>query len=521
MSGARLALALLSCLGPIPARLSAGDPGSWIPARWDGGPLEIARRAKDKALAADTSLREVIAKWYDPATLALLEGTPINCLLVTFSAEAGSEVQGRQQQLVKEYAQVARERGIAVLGIVYPGGADPSAVARAADEARLEGLVLDGEFPAAAGFPKKLEAALRSRKSSALVIPIARDAASVRTVNAPVLAIQGERPSARDLAEMGIRASASSEPWIEFNIWLVRSFRLGTTWRPIWVNQEPNPSALGDYIRCVADAAVAGGRWIVALDDNLRVNLLRNDAAALATWRGVAAYLQFAEDHAEWRRFVPFGNTGFILDTAGANPDITNEYLKLVARRQVPYRLIERSQLSAASLVSFQAVLAPDLAAPTGGEKRILRAFADQGGLIVAGPWWGDPPKDQPYAEVPMGKGRVIVYKDDPPNPESLAKDLLDLLDPEVMGLTAFNVPAVITYASVGESGKPVLVQFLNYVSGPFDHKITIRVNGSFRTARLYTPEKAPVDLAARPAAADRTEVSLPRLEAWAAVLLE
>ena len=484
----------------------AADPGRWIPARWDGGPLELTRRAKDKTLPADA--RQAIAGWYAPATLGLLDGTPINCLLVTFSIGAGPEAERQQHQLVKEYARVARERGIAVLGIVYPG-ADPETISAAAHEAQLDGLVLDGEFPAA--FAGKLG-------NAALVIPITREAASLRTSKAPLLAVEGVRPVARDLSDMGIRAGASAEPWIDSNIWLVRSFRLGTEWRPVWINQQPNPTSEGDYVRCVADAAVAGGRWMVAIDDALRAGLFRKDTGALATWRSIAAYLKFSEDHAEWRRFAPYGNVGIILDMAGKNPDISDEYLNLVTRRHIPYRLILRSELSAASLSSFQAVLAVDLAPPTESERKLLCDFAETGGLVVAGPSWGDPPKDDPYAEVRLGKGRVAVYKEDPPNPESVAKDMLDLLEPEVMGLSVFNVPSAITYAST--SDKSVLVQLLNYAGRPID-RVTVRFNGSFKTARLYTPENAPIDLSVRATGNGRTELLIPKLAAWGAVLLK
>lgn len=485
--------------------LWAADPGRWVPARWDGGPLELTRRAKGQTLSADA--REALAKWYDPATLGLIEGTPINCLLVTFSIGTGPEAEHQQHQLVKEYARLARARGIAVLGIVYPG-ADPEAVAAAAREAQLDGLVLDGEFPA--GFAGKLGAVL--------VIPIERRASSPRTSKAPLLAMEGVRPSARNLSDMGIRAEASAEPWIESNIWLVGSFRLGTEWRPIWINQQPNPSSHGDYVRCVADPALAGGRWMVAVDDDLRARLFRKDADALATWRSIAAYLKFSEDHAEWRRFAPYGNLGVILDIAGKNPDISDEYLNLLTRRHVPYRLILRSELSAASLSTFQAVLALDLAPPTEVERKLLCEFAEKGGLVVAGPAWGDPPKDDPYAEVPLGKGHVAVYKEDPPNPESVAKDMLDLLDPEVLGLSVFNVPSAITYATA--SGGRVLVQLLNYAGRPID-RVTIRFNGSFKTARLYTPESPPLDLSIHAAGNGRTELLIPKLTAWGAVLLE
>jgi hypothetical protein len=437
----------------------------------------------------------------------LVEGTPINCLLVTFSIGAELEAEHRQHQLVKEYARLARERGIAVLGIVHPG-ADPEAVTAAAREAQLDGLVLEGEFPA--GFAGKLQ--------TTPVIPIERAVMSQRTSKAPLLAIEGVRPSVRNLSDMGIRAGASAEPWIESNIWLVNSFRLGTAWRPVWINQQPNPSSQGDYVRCVADAAVAGARWIVAIDDDFRAGLLRKDTHALATWRSIATYLKFSEDHGEWRNFSRYGNLGVILDITGKNPDISDEYLNLLTRRQVPYRLIGRSELSAASLSSFQALLAVDLAPPTEAERKLLCDFAEQGGLVVAGPSWGDPPKGDPYAEVPVGKGRVAVYNEDPPNPESVAKDMLDLLDPEVMGLSVFNVPSAIAYASI--SDKRVLVQLLNYAGRPID-RVTVRFNGIFKTARLYTPENPPLDLPVRAAANGRTELLIPKLSVWGAVLLE
>jgi len=491
----RIPAACVFCLSSL--GWSAPDPARWVPARWDGGPLEVARRGK-----LDTPAREAIARWYEPSTLDLLENTPVNCLLVTFSSGASSEAEASQHQLVKEYARVARGRGIAVLGLVYPG-ADAASVAAAASEAQLDGLVLDGQFPA--------DFASNLRNYPGIVIPIAQEAASVRMAGAPLVAVQGVRPSARDLADMGIRAGASAEPWIDSNIWLVRSFRFSPDRRPIWISQEPNPVLEGDYIRCVADAAVAGGRWIVALDDNLRANLFHKNADALGTWRRIASYLKFAEDHEEWRRFAPFGNLGIIID----NTADLDEYLNLVARRQVPYRLIRRDELSGASLASFKAVLAASRVSGT-----ILHDFAEQGGIVIAGPWWGDAPKDDPYAEIPIGKGKVVVYKDEPPDPESVAKDLHDLLEPEVMGLSVFNVPTAITYASTTDGGNRVLIQLLNYAGRPVE-RITLRFNGIFKQARLYTPESAPLDLVAGKTQNGRTEVLVPKVAAWGAVLLE
>ncbi len=512
------ALAFMLGIAPGLWAASVGTPESWVPARWQGGPLEVACRIKDKTLPSDAAVRDVIAQWYDAATLDLLKSTPVNCLLVTWSAGEDDGTERQQQDVVKTYIRLAHERGIAVLGLVYPG-ADPSKFVGPAVEAGLDGLVLEGEFSGEAAFIEQVEKALGAANSKALVIPIAREAASERTTKRPVAAVQGVRPSARNLADMGIRAGPSAEPWIDSNIWLVRSFRVGAPWRPVWISQEPKPATPRDYIRCVAEAAVAGGRWIVALDDKLRAMLFRKEADALAAWRSIATYLKFAEDQAEWRSFVPYGNVGIILDTAGTDPDISNEYLNLVARRQVPYRLIVRSQLSSESLAGFQAVLAADLAHPTDAERKTLRNFAEKGGLVVAGPSWGDPPKDKPYAEVPLGKGRVAVYKDRPPDPESVARDMQELLSPEELGVSVFNVASVLTYASTSDSGKQMLVQLLNYSGFPAE-AVTIRVNGSFKTARWFTPEAAPSELEVKKVGS-RTEIAVRELAVWGGVLLE
>ena len=505
---------LLLCLPAALWCANQGTPDSWIPARWPGGPLELQRRAKAKTTPSDAAIREAIASWYDPATLNLLEGSPVNCLLLTWSAGADREVEQSQQQLVKAYAAEAHRRGIAVLGVVYPGADSSQFVASAAD-ARLDGLVLDGVFPGE--FTGQVSKALASANNTAVVIPIATEAASIRTANQPVLAVEGVSPSARNLSDMGIRGAPSSEPWIQSNVWLVRSFRLASAWRPVWIGYQPDGGTPADYARSVADAAVAGGRWIVALDDELRARLRRNDPAAVADWRRIGACLKFAEDHVEWRGFVPYGNLGVIVDTAAPDSEMADEYLKLVARRQVPYRPIARSELSAAVLAGFRAVLATALDPPSAAERKLLTAFAENGGLVVAGPSWGSPPKDESFVDMPLGKGRVTVYKN--PDPESVARDMRDLLSHREAGVTAFNVPSVITYASGSGDGKRLLVQLLNYSDSP-STAITIRVTGSFKTARLFTPDAAPAKMEMSPAEG-QIDITIPKLSLWGGLLLE
>src|SRR3954452_20116369 len=192
----------LALILSLPAVTRSATPDTWIPARWPGGPLEVERRAAAKTLPSDAALRETIENWYDPATLTLLDGSPVNCLLVTWSAGANAESELRQRELLQVYIDRARQRKLAILGLVYPGG-DASKIAASAAEARLDGLVLDGQFPA--GFTQQITTALLAASPSAVVIPIAGNAASARMAEGPVVAVEGISPSARNLTEMGIR----------------------------------------------------------------------------------------------------------------------------------------------------------------------------------------------------------------------------------------------------------------------------------------------------------------------------
>ncbi len=506
-------LPLVFCVPSLLLGARAGPPDTWIPARWDGGPLEIARRTGDKALA-DPATRDAIAQWYNPATLKLLEGSPINCLLVTLSAGAAPEIEQQQQKLIREYARAARERGFAILGLVYPG-ADPSNAVAAAAAADLEGLVADGHFPA--GYIEKLEKALSAAKSSSVLIPIWRNSARARISRGSVVALAGASPSARNLADMGIRGAPSSEPWIEANIWRVRSLRLDQGQKAIWISYQPDSGSAQEYARYVADAAVAGGRWIVALDDGLRARWSKNEAGALTTWQQIVTFLKFGEEHPEWRRSPSFGNLGIILDVANPDADIADEYMNLVARRQVAYRVILRSQLSAAGLASVRGVLAMDLAPPAEQERQVLQDFAENGGVVVSGPSWGNAPKEEAYAELPAGKGRVVVYRD--PDPESVARDMKDLFSQAELGVVPFNVPSVITYANAGDGGKCGLIQLLNYSNSPAT-AITIRVSGIFKSARLFTPESAAADLKLK-SSEGKTDFYIPTLSSWGVLLPE
>jgi hypothetical protein len=472
--------------------------------------LELAWRAQTKTLPADNSVRDALARWYEPATLNLLDDSPVNCLLVTWSALADATVEAQQQQLVKIYAENAHKRGLAVLGLVYAAG-DASKIAADAAKASLDGLVLDGDFTAE--FP----GTLRKAAGSLVIIEIAKDAAAWRWKSAPIVAVAGVAPSGHNLSEMGIRGTPSSQPWIESNIWLARSFATPSSSRLVWISSQlESPSSL-DYGRAAADAFAAGGRWIISLDDALRAKLRAHDASALEIWNRLSTYLKFADTHTGWHALASYGNVGIVLDPTIAQPDRVDEYLKLATRRQVPYQLISRSELNGATLMKFRAIVAIELDPPSSAERKLLQDFAENGGIVFTGPSWGSAPKTEPFAEIPTGKGSVTVYKD--PDPDALARDLKEMLSDDDLGVVPFNVPSVISFVSGGAPGQPLLVQLVNYFDHPVE-AITLRVAGKFHSARMETPEGVAMDLPLRNEEG-KTEITIPKLLLWGAVSMQ
>lgn len=496
----------LACF-PLALSSPGAAPERWAPARWQGGPLEADLRARQTGAKAGPDTIEALRNWYDLSTLDLLRDTPINCLLVTWSAGGARALESEQQRIVAAYAKEAHARGIAVLGVAHPGP-DRVRLIESARAAGLDGLVLEGDFPDA------------RRLTAAAPFPLIT-LGSRGGEDSPVVAIMdGLTPRVRALSEDdAATATPTSEPWIDSNTWLVRSLRAADR-RPVWLAHTLEKPSVEDYLRAIADAAVAGGRWVVSPDPELLAGLWRKRPEALAVWRRMAAFLRFFEERAEWRAFEPAGPLGIVYDRAGPNAEVSAEILNLVARRRIPYRVIPRPSLDAESIRGLVAVLATDLAPPTGRERELLRWFAEQGGLVVAGPAWSStPPTGADYVVSAAGKGRLVAYAGDPPDPEAVSRNMLSLLGRNNIGIRLFNAPSVLCAVSSADSGRRLLVQLTNYASMPSE-AVTVRVTGDYRAARLFAPEAPPLEMVPQKLEG-AVQVRIRSIPVYAALLLE
>jgi hypothetical protein len=236
----------------------------------------------------------------------------------------------------------------------------------------------------------------------------------------------------------GQESGPTANPWIDSNSWFLRLARVRAPGKVVWMEFEPPPPPrvvlLDAYLRAVADTGAWGGRWVVSLDEDLRRALARGDSKAVASWKTIANAVTFFEQRRAWASLQPQGVVGVISDFEGPNETQGCEMLNLLGRRSLAYRIVPKSNAESTSLASFRALIHIDEDAPSPELRRKLLAWAQQGGLLFAGPGWGPPGGtplglDHPRVDVrSVGKGRLAIAKSESPDPFMVARDVHMLL---------------------------------------------------------------------------------------------
>jgi hypothetical protein len=418
-------------LGFLPLlRAAAPQPADWVPMRWP---------------------------WSDPASLELLSGTPINCLLL--------------KTVGPDFVQAAAARGVVTLAVIAPGGDVARAVA-----AKVTGIVIEGDLPEGAA------AGVREAAGGAPVIELtARNRMSLGS-GAPILGTyQGVWPGIAVEEDGAKKAAPSGSVWIDTNTGFIRAVR---AWgdATLWMANQPPPKTIvtgARYLQVIADAAISGARWVLALDDDFAARLARRDAKTMTDWKRMADLLRYFEQHPEWRRMQEYGKLAIVQDPAKGGL-LSGGILDMIAVKHTPVRPVPRQHLSAASLAGATMAVNVDADALTTEQKEVLSNFTHGGGMLLTGPpGWKD--------SSPQGD-KITLDKAELERLNDIWRDVNSMVGRRNMGVRLFNVSSMLSNLLASADGKTAVVHLVNYSDYPVEN-VAVHFPPEYKHATLTTPE--------------------------------
>ncbi len=453
------------------------------------------------AFASPADLVPIRWNWTEPKFLELLSGTPVNCILVNWKTEDAIAL--------GSFAAAAAERGMTPLAVIRPGG-DPLTTARAAIQAKWQGIVLEGDFPD--GAAARVRDGLTD--SHTLILELTARNRMKLGSNAPVIGTyQGVWAGIQVTPEGAAKAGPSGSAWIDTNSGFLRAARAWGN-ATVWIGNIPPPKTVvtGErYLQAIGDAAMVGARWVVAFDEDFARRLHANDAAAINTWKRMAQLLQFFEDHREWRALEPAGKLAVVQDREhGAL--LSGGILDMIAVRHTPVRAIPPQRLSPDALKGATMAVDVDAGSLTPSQTEILTTFRKAGGTVLtAPPGWKD--------AAPNDNNRITLDEKEVKRLDDIWHDVQSMIGRKNLGARLFNVSSMLSNLAASADGKLVVVQLVNYSEFPVEN-VTVHVLGNYTKARLYTPDGKTRELEAYKSE-EGTGVDIDKVSVCAALLLE
>jgi hypothetical protein len=426
-----------SCLFALPG------PRDWVPARWT---------------------------WTDPATLDLLTGTPVNCVLVEWSED-------RQDQITA-FTSRAGEKGIATLAVIRPGP-DPAKAARGAVNAKLQGVVLEGDFPA--NTADRVRDVLTGSK--AVVVELTSRRAMKLNGDAPIIGTyQGVWPGIQVLENGEAKAGPTGSPWIDTNSGFIRAVRSVTS-AAVWLGNMPPEKMVitaQRYAQAVSDAEMVGARWVIALDADFAGRLRKSDPAAHKDWKLITDHLKFFEDHPDWRSLQPFGKLAVVEDVEGGGL-LSGGILDMIAAKHTPVRPVPPQKLSTGALKGASMAVNVDSQSLSPEQRQILRSFTRSGGTLLTGPPGWKQEQGAAGNEITYGKAELERL-------DEIWRDVQSMIGRKNLGARLFNVSSMLSNLMASPDGNTVVVHLVNYSGYPVE-SVTVHLLGDFKHATLYTTD--------------------------------
>jgi len=330
-----------------------------------------------------------------------------------------------------------------------------------------------------------------------------------------------------------IKAGATSRPWVEANGYLVGYLRaLYPEMRPVLGYQmdaeagvKPGKApALSKLELALIEAWAAGGNYVLSLTPEHQQALTAGNAKARTTWRALGRTARWLRSNVALFRQPTLPNITMLVESG----ETTEEIASLMYRQNASPRLVRSADLTAEGLRRCRVLVTAGIRPPGTELRARILAHAEAGATVVTDAygkdaWWraGACKLARAFEDrefYTLGRGRLVVYKEEIQDPGDFALDVLDLAGPE-RAMRTWDYGAVIglaTSAPAGGPGKAVL-GVVNY-GHPMRYDLIAQIYGHFSEATLLRPDarELKLKLAQR---GPNTEVVLPTLNLLAAIV--
>lgn len=289
-------------------------------------------------------------------------------------------------------------------------------------------------------------------------------------------------------------SSPTEQPWLDCNLALVRYNRTvhpgqiplyQFDWElPEPLQQREGPRA-ADYALAAAEAGAFHAGVILSMRAGLQTGLAHHAPQALAFWNQVKPYLRFASDSR--------GQLQAQADIAVVADSDYNwfEPANLMARRNIPFRILTPAQLTGPALHDFGLVVM--FAVPDKPAAAVLREFASHGGVVVlvdakgGYPWHSAKPvrTSDAMAAYTVGQGSIIELLKPVDDPDSFARDIRRLMDKRAALISLWNALTTIAVPYRKPAADGMVIELVNYAQDSLP--VQVKVKGSFHSVRYET----------------------------------
>jgi hypothetical protein len=411
----------------------------------------------------------------DPASLALLAGTPVNCLVL------------ERQHWSPGFLAKAKAQGLAVVGITDQPW-EPEAAAG------LDAVLAAGPVPSGRDsvYP------LLPRSQMRFDLPL-------------VVTGQGVWPGINASDGEPAKAAPSGAPWLDTNAGFLR-FARTLTENPIWIANTPPPGKtypISRYLQVTAEAAMCGARWVIALDADRQRRLFAGEANAQRDWRVLTTHLAFLEARRDESRWPSAGKLVLIQDPA-SGALLSGGILDMIAVKHTPVRPVPARSMTSAS---FQGALLAVQVSPGSVSGPALAAFTRSGGTVLTGPPDWQFPEPKP--------GQLTLAEDELQKLDRIWKEVNALTGRRNLGVRLFNAGAMLSHLTAAPGARKQLLHLVNYTDFPVE-SITAHILGKWTRATLLRPGFPPKLLETYPTEEGSGEIGtgidIPEL-GWYAIL--